>query len=51
MAETLAEHRLAWLKGAAVSLLVIDSVKKHGPGTEADPALVTPQGDRVQESD
>jgi transposase len=33
---------LATLKGAAVRLLVIDPVKKHGPGTDAAPALVTP---------
>jgi hypothetical protein len=33
---------LATLKGAAVRLLVTDPVKKHGPGTDAAPALVTP---------
>lgn len=33
---------LATLKGAAVRLLVIDPVEKHGPGTDAAPALVTP---------
>ena len=37
-----ASPTLAMPKGAAVRLLVTDPVKKHGPGTDAAPALVTP---------
>jgi hypothetical protein len=33
---------LATLKGAAVRLVVIDPVEKHGSWTDAAPALVTP---------
>jgi hypothetical protein len=44
-AETLGQSLLVTLKGAAVCLLVIDPVKKRGPGTDVAPALVTPRGD------